>query len=137
MNRKTALAAVILLAGVYVTGSCQSQTPVEGEGYVDVTGGTVWYQVVGNGPGTPLLVVHGGPRIPHYYLKPLAGLGKYRPVIFYDQLGCGKSTAPDDTSLWRIHRFVTELGEVRRALGSKKSTSMVTPGARCWRRNIC
>jgi proline-specific peptidase len=40
-----------------------------------------------------------------------------RPVIFYDQLGCGKSDQPADESLWRIERFVAEVDIVRRALG--------------------
>jgi hypothetical protein len=32
-----------------------------GEGWVDVTDGRVWYEVVGSGDATPLLVLHGGP----------------------------------------------------------------------------
>jgi len=111
------LASILVLALLFI--SCQSQKLVPGEGYVDVTGGKVWYRVVGDGPGTPLLVLHGGPGVPGYYLKPLAGLGKDRPVVFYDQLGCGHSTAPDDTSLWTIDRFVTAIGQVRAALGLK------------------
>ncbi len=31
------------------------------EGYVDVPGGKVWYRRIGNGPGVPLLALHGGP----------------------------------------------------------------------------
>lgn len=38
-------------------------------------------------------------------------------MVFYDQLGCGKSDRPEDRSLWRMDRFVEELAEVRRALG--------------------
>ncbi len=111
--------AVVLVAAALVLTACQSKKLTPGEGYVDVTGGRVWYQVVGDGPGTPLLVIHGGPGIPHYYLKPLAGLGKDRPVIFYDQLGCGNSPAPDDTTLWRLDRFVGAIGQIRKALGLK------------------
>ncbi|MCI0433886.1 MAG: proline iminopeptidase-family hydrolase, partial [Gemmatimonadetes bacterium] len=40
-----------------------------------------------------------------------------RPVVFYDQLGCGKSARPEDPSLWRAERFVRELARVREALG--------------------
>ncbi len=113
---------ISIVAGLFVilgatAGSCQSQKLTPGEGYIDVTGGKVWYRIVGDGPGTPLLVLHGGPGIPGYYLKPLAGQGKDRPVIFYDQLGCGHSKAPDDTTMWRIDRFVARLAEVRKALG--------------------
>jgi len=87
------------------------------EGYIPVTGGRVWYQIVGSGAATPLLVLHGGPGIPHDYLESLADLADERPVIFYDQLGCGKSERPDDVSLWRMERFAEEVGQVRQALG--------------------
>jgi proline iminopeptidase len=87
------------------------------EGYIPVTGGKVWYQIAGNGKRVPLLVLHGGPGFPHDYLESLRDLSDERPVIFYDQLGCGKSDRPDDVSLWRIERFVEELGQIRQALG--------------------
>lgn len=92
----------------------------EGEGYIPVTGGRVWYQIVGSGDATPLLCLHGGPGIPHDYLETLADLSDERPVIFYDQLGCGNSERPDDTTLWITERFVEELGQVRQALGLDK-----------------
>jgi len=38
-------------------------------------------------------------------------------VIFYDQLGCGRSDRPGDLSLWTVDRFVEELAQVRAALG--------------------
>jgi L-proline amide hydrolase len=40
-----------------------------------------------------------------------------RRAIFYDQLGCGKSDLPDDTSLWTVETFVDEVGAVREHLG--------------------
>lgn len=53
----------------------------------------------------------------HDYLEPLEALAADRPVIFYDQLGCGRSDQPDDPSLWQIERFVSEVSTVRNALG--------------------
>jgi proline-specific peptidase len=38
-------------------------------------------------------------------------------VVFYDQLGVGKSDHPDDSTLWVMRTFVDELGAVREALG--------------------
>lgn len=90
------------------------------EGYVPVPGGRVWYKIVGSGDAVPLLTLHGGPGAPHDYLEPLAELANERPVVFYDQLGCGNSDQPDDNSLWRIERFVEELGQVRAALGLER-----------------
>lgn len=87
------------------------------EGKISVElGHQIWYRRVGNGE-IPLLTLHGGPGAGHDYLETLEGLATERPVIFYDQLGCGKSDQPDDKSLWRIDRFVAEIDIVRRALG--------------------
>ena len=86
------------------------------EGKIDVDGHQLWYRRVGEG-GVPLLVLHGGPGAGHDYLETLAGLAESRAVIFYDQLGCGRSDQPDDPSLWRIERFVREVDTVRAALG--------------------
>ena len=91
------------------------------EGMISVPGGRVWYRVVGiNSPGVPLLVLHGGPGAPHDYLENLARLADERPVIFYDQLGCGRSERPDDPYLWQMDRFVAELAKVRQVLGLKR-----------------
>ena len=89
----------------------------EEQGYIDVPGGQVWYKVVGSGKSVPLLTLHGGPGGGHDYLEPLNALASERPVVFFDQLGCGKSDTPDDVSLWRIDRFVDEVTAVRDALG--------------------
>lgn len=66
-----------------------------------VEGGTIWRQTAGRGRGVPLLMLHGGPEYPHDYLEALSALGNERPVIFYDQLGRGKSDRPADLRLWR------------------------------------
>lgn len=94
------------------------------EGTVSFRGFRTWYRVVGDLPspaGTlPLLVVHGGPGCPHDYLEDLGALaeaGDGRPVVFYDQLGCGRSDRPDDPELWVMETFVEEVAAVREALG--------------------
>lgn len=87
------------------------------KGVVEVTGGKVWYQKHDLDTNkTPVIVLHGGPGSSHYSMQGLKVLAEYRPVIFYDQLGCGKSDRPTDTSLWNIERFVEELAQIREAL---------------------
>ncbi len=108
---------VLLSLVLLFLSSCTEQSLQPGEGYVEVTGGRVWYRIVGSGTETPLILLHGGPGCPSYYLKPLARLADERPVVFYDQLGAGRSDHPADTSLWRVDRFVEELQQVRDALG--------------------
>src|SRR5207302_3307616 len=90
------------------------------EGFVDVPGGRVWYVVHGEGGGLPVLCLHGGPGLPHGYISSLADLADERPVVFYDQLGCGRSERPDDPSLWTVERSVDELAAVRSALGLER-----------------
>lgn len=85
------------------------------EGTIPVPGGNVWYRTLGEG-GVPLLCVHGGPGMSHDYLESLADLADERMVVFYDQLGCGRSERPDDPSLWTLDRAVTELAAVREVL---------------------
>jgi proline iminopeptidase len=86
-------------------------------GKVRVPGGEVYWKKVGSGPGTPLLVLHGGPGSAHDYMLPMSALGDERPVIFYDQLGCGLSDAPTDPSIYTIPRAAEELQAVRDGLG--------------------
>ena len=86
-------------------------------GYIAVPGGRVWWQKYGDGPKTPLLLLHGGPGAAHNYLLPLRALADERPVILYDQLGCGLSDAPPQDAFYHIPRFVQEVDAVRKALG--------------------
>ncbi|KAG1890028.1 hypothetical protein F4604DRAFT_1899087 [Suillus subluteus] len=54
-----------------------------------------WYKIVGDlaSGAHPLVVLHGGPGISHEYMTPLAEIHNKCniPVIFYDQIGIGKS----------------------------------------------
>ncbi len=87
------------------------------EGMIDVPGGKVWYRRIGDGNGVPLLALHGGPGGSACRFEILAPLANQRPIIFYDQLGSGRSEHPTDTSLWNVARFVQEVEAVRTALG--------------------
>lgn len=87
------------------------------EGMVAVPGGNVWFTRVGGGAGLPLLVVHGGPGLPHTYLRSLERLADEREVVYWDQLGCGKSDRPSDRELWTMQRSVAEMRSVVQGLG--------------------
>jgi proline iminopeptidase len=83
--------------------------------------GKVWWMRVGRDTGkAPLLTLHGGPGAAHNYLLPLKALADERQVIFFDQLGCGKSDAPDDAALYVMPRCVEQLAAVRKALALEK-----------------
>ncbi len=91
------------------------------EGFIPFRGFNTWYRVAGEGedPGKlPLLCLHGGPGSPHDYMTSLAQVtATGRRVIFYDQLGCGRSDRPDDPSLWTVDLFLDELRTVIAHLG--------------------
>lgn len=106
-----------VLLAIALLAACNDRGLTPGEGFIDVPGGRVWYQIAGHGSATPLLLVHGGPGWPSDYLQPLRRVAVDRPVIFYDQLGAGRSDRNMDQSLWRMSRFVEELAAVRRSLG--------------------
>ena len=98
------LGAITYLASQSGEAATTSAHPA-GEGYAPVVGGRVWWRVARSGPRTPLLLLHGGP-----------GAGHERSVIFYDQLGCGRSDKPEDASMWHIEHFVEEIDALRQAL---------------------
>lgn len=103
---------LLLTIGAY----CQTKI-IPHEGYINVTGGRIWYKIMGNGKGTPLLVLHGGPGSRSCAdLNGYAKLGKDRPVILYDQLGSGFSDRPTELKLWNVERFVSEISNIRKAL---------------------
>ncbi len=80
------------------------------------------YRIVGNLAETalgkfPILALHGYP-FSHESMQPFGKLSETgRPVVFYDQLGCGQSDKPQDESIWNMALFVEELATVRTALG--------------------
>ncbi|MFN3235208.1 MAG: proline iminopeptidase-family hydrolase [Gammaproteobacteria bacterium] len=95
----------------------------EKTGNIKVTGGKVAYKIFytkENKEKPPLLVIHGGPGVPHDYLLSLSQLAILQPIIFYDQLGCGASEHPENDTLWKIERFVEEVQILCTSLKIKK-----------------
>jgi proline iminopeptidase len=115
--KKTAYSLAVLIMLVNI--SCQKK--VKSEGYVAVEGGKIAYKIIGEGNGTPLLILHGGPGSRSCTMVPgLSLLANERPIIFYDQLGSGNSERPTDTKLWNTKRFVNEIDFLREALHLKE-----------------
>ncbi|KUJ12524.1 proline-specific peptidase [Mollisia scopiformis] len=83
-----------------------------------------WYKVFGDlktSTQTPLIVLHGGPGACHDYLLPLTDLAPFIPLIFYDQIGNGRSThLPEkvgDEAFWTVDLFQNELDNLVSHLG--------------------
>lgn len=72
---------------------------------------------------TPLICLHGGPGIPHSYMLSLCLINSDHgiPVLMYDQIGCGESTAfpskKHDASFWTDELFMAELDNLKSYLG--------------------
>jgi L-proline amide hydrolase len=81
-----------------------------------------WYRIVGDlqpDGAAPLVTVHGGPGASHDYLLPLTDLAGERAVVFYDQVGNGRSThyPGRGADFWTIDLFVRELHSLVDELG--------------------
>jgi len=92
------------------------------EGFVPFRGHRTWYRVVGEPEEhgkLPVLCLHGGPGATWSHMEPYEALAEGRRVIFYDQVGCGRSAVaePHDPAMWRPELFVEEVGVIRDALG--------------------
>jgi L-proline amide hydrolase len=105
----------------------QNESRYTAEGHADLEGFETWYGVMGDleraragdGPA-PLVLLHGGPGATHDYLLALADLATNdRTVIFYDQLGNGRSTHLRErgAEFWTVELFVRELANLIEHLG--------------------
>ena len=83
---------------------------------------STWYRVAGDlsAPRLPVVVLHGGPGAAHDYLVSMSSLADDgRAVVFYDQVGNGRSTHRPDlgAEFWTVSLFVRELGLLLDHLG--------------------
>ena len=84
-----------------------------------------WYRIDGDlrpddpDAPAPLVVLHGGPGATHDYLLTLTDLADGRAVVFYDQIGNGRSTHYPErgADFWTVELFVRELQNLVGALG--------------------
>lgn len=92
------------------------KTRVE-EGWMPFGKYQTYYRIVGEpSPKPPLVLLHGGPGSTHNYFELLDNLAakSNRQLVMYDQLGCGKSSIPDDhPELYCAKTWVKELSALR------------------------
>mmetsp|Transcript_15839 Transcript_15839/g.24653 ORF Transcript_15839/g.24653 Transcript_15839/m.24653 type:complete len:344 (-) Transcript_15839:81-1112(-) len=68
----------------------------------------------------PIVVLHGGPSVPSNYLYPLVDAIPYRSIIFYDQLGCGQSSEPQDINAYSIDKAIDDLEILLKKIGARR-----------------
>ncbi|UCC25642.1 MAG: proline iminopeptidase-family hydrolase [Gemmatimonadales bacterium] len=105
---------------VLALSACVGAEIPQGPSTLETPFGTLWYDVEGEGQGTPAILLHGGPGFNSYYLNPMRALGADRPVVLYDQIGSGRSTSSTGPSDWTVENFVAELETLRSALGLER-----------------
>ncbi|MBI6707596.1 proline iminopeptidase-family hydrolase [Pseudomonas syringae] len=100
------------------------------EGFAPFGDYQTWYRITGDlhSPGTPLVILHGGPGCTHDYVdsfKDIASTG--RAVIHYDQLGNGKSTHLREVKrdFWTVDLFLRELDNLLEHLGIENNYALL------------
>lgn len=89
----------------------------------EANGVTIYYELIGSGSGTPLVVANGGPGFDHTYLHLSTAwdsLAKNRRVVFYDQRGTGRSTPVPSEKTFTLKDQLDDLDALRSHLGIER-----------------
>ncbi len=95
----------------------------DGENKIEVNGVAHWMRIARAEHATiPLVIVHGGPGGHVYNFERTIGpqLEAFTTVIYYEQRGCGRSDQPLDPYTYSIDMLVSDLDELRQALGLER-----------------
>jgi proline iminopeptidase len=114
------LPAAFLLTLVSLFGAAPCHAQTENGITFEAPGATIYYEVLGAGLGTPLVVVNGGPGFDHTYLHlspAWDALAKNRRVIMYDQRGNGHSLGDHKAQTFTLKDQVDDLEALRAHLG--------------------
>jgi proline iminopeptidase len=83
----------------------------------------LWYDVLGEKRGTPLVVVNGGPGFDHLYMLSTDvwdRISRRRQVVVYDQRGTGRSEPYRADGSQTVDTHVADLEALRVELGAEK-----------------
>jgi proline iminopeptidase len=91
------------------------------QGFTKVLGHKFYFKTFGKPRKGTILCLHGGPGSTHNYMLPLTDLARFGyKLVFYDQLGCGKSEMPKNPGLFTVERAVEDTEAFRKALNLGK-----------------
>ena len=109
-------------AASWLVAAAAAAAPEAGQTF-ETGGVTIYYEVIGGGSATPLLVVNGGPGFDHTYVHCSNAwdlLARNRRVVFYDQRGNGRSGALKEGQSCLLADQIDDLDAVRARLGAEK-----------------
>jgi proline iminopeptidase len=97
---------------------------VDGEFFIPLNGIRHWCKVAGreNRATVPVVVIHGGPGGNNYTFERTIGprLERFATVIYYEQRGCGRSEAPNNSDDYTIPLLLADLDALRAAFALEK-----------------
>jgi proline iminopeptidase len=124
----SAIRTVRCLVGLIgaLTPALAGAAPAEKGATFQAPGATLYVEVLGAGPGVPLVVVNGGPGFDHTYEHAAVPgttsawdtLARKRRVVFYDQRGNGRSAALKAGQPCGLAEQIEDLEAVRAHLGA-------------------
>jgi proline iminopeptidase len=127
-RRSTGIAAALAVVTALMIGISAAAAPASGgapeKGQTFETGGvSIYYEVIGGGAGTPLVLVNGGPGFDHGYVHCSDAwdrLAANRKVVFYDQRGNGRSSELKEGQSCLLADQIADLDALRARLGLEK-----------------
>ena len=111
------------LIGLCLFYSNSFAQPAENGKIFKGSGANIYYEVIGSGSLTPLILANGGPGFDHMYFHVTDAwneIAKARPVVFYDQRGNGRSGALKEGQTCNLADQVQDLDELIDRLNYKK-----------------
>ncbi|HWW60372.1 MAG TPA: alpha/beta fold hydrolase [Thermoanaerobaculia bacterium] len=85
--------------------------------------GTIYYETIGGGSATPLLMINGGPGFDHPYFHfgddVWNALAAKRTIVFYDQRGTGQSQ-PNPGGTTKFADLLADIETLRKHLGYER-----------------
>jgi len=112
-SAKTGPIALLMLTLLAACGAPPATSERPDDGFVDIRGARLAYRVMGDGPGTPALFIHGGPGSSSCdFAYSMGALLDTRPVVLYDQVGSGYSSRIPTEQLDEFTDFARFLEEI-------------------------
>jgi proline iminopeptidase len=84
---------------------------------------SLYYEILGSAPGTPLVVANGGPGFDHSYLHLSDAwdtIAKTRKVVLYDQRGVGRSSRIAPGQSCTLRDQIEDLDALRAHIGAER-----------------
>ena len=113
---------VVVLCAILLSAGLATAREENGKTF-EAPGATIYYEVLGSGAGTPLVLVNGGPGFDHTYLHLATAwdaLAKNRRVVMYDQRGTGRSLGDHKGQTYTLKDQISDLEALRAHLGAEQ-----------------